>query len=120
MSISEERRKIRSFKVRENNEEKAYGRYTGDSPYQAANKALSEIIRKRVKDGKSAATKIQFTLVESTKGSKHREHQYTGKREKLKSPIEYKTKDGVTVTKKYKNQLKKVKKETTKKTSEKK
>ena len=109
--LTEDKKKTRSFKVKELEDEKAFGRYTGDSPYQAANKALSEIIRKRVKDGKSASTKISFTLIESTKGSKHREHQYTGKREKLKEPIEYKTKDGVVVTKNFKNQLKKVKKE---------
>ena len=37
-------------------------------------------------------------------------HQYTGKRLKLKTPITYETKDGVTVVKKYKNELRKVKK----------
>ena len=98
--MSEDKRKSRSFKVKEEGDDKAYGRYTGESPYQAANKALSELIRKKNKDGKATNTKIQFTLIESTKGSKHREHQYTGKRLKLKSPIEYQTKDGVTVTKK--------------------
>lgn len=108
--MSEDKRRSRSFKVKEDGEEKAYGRYTGESPYQAANKALSELIRKRNKDGKITQNKIEFTLVESTKGSKHREHQYVGKRLKLKTPIEYQTKDGVTVTKKFKNELRKVKK----------
>lgn len=109
--MSEDKKRSRSFKVKEDGEESSFsGRYTGDSPYQAANKALSELIRKRNKDGKSTTGKIQFTLIESTKGSKHREHQYVGKRLKLKTPIEYKTKDGVTVTKKYKNELRKVKK----------
>ena len=108
--MSEDKRRSRSFKVKEDGEDKAYGRYTGESPYQAANKALSELIRKRNKDGKTTQSKIEFTLIESTKGSKHREHQYVGKRLKLKTPIEYQTKDGVTVTKKFKNELKKVKK----------
>ena len=109
--MSEDKRRSRSFKVKEDGEESAFnGRYTGESPYQAANKALSELIRKRNKDGKSTNGKIQFTLIESTKGSKHREHQYVGKRLKLKNPIEYQTKDGITVTKKYKNELRKVKK----------
>lgn len=108
--MSEDKRRSRSFKVKEDGEDKAYGRYTGESPYQAANKALSELIRKRNKDGKTTQSKIDFTLIESTKGSKHREHQYVGKRLKLKTPIEYQTKDGVTVTKKFKNELRKVKK----------
>ena len=108
--MSEDKRRSRSFKVKEDGEDKAYGRYTGESPYQAANKALSELIRKRNKDGKTTQSKIEFTLIESTKGSKHREHQYVGKRLKLKTPIEYQTKDGVTVTKKFRNELRKVKK----------
>ena len=109
--MSEDKKKSRSFKVKEDDSMDIFsGRYTGESPYQAANKALSELIRKRNKDGKSTSSKIQFTLVESTKGSKHREHQYVGKRLKLKTPIEYSTNDGITVTKKYKNELRKVKK----------
>ena len=103
-------KKNRSFKVKEVSDTKAYGRYTGDSPYQAANKALSELIRRRKKAGKSTTSKINFTLIESTKGSKHRQHQYTGKRLKLKVPITYETKEGTVVEKKYKNQLRKIKK----------
>ena len=45
--MSKQGKQQRSFKVKLNTEEKAHGRYTGDSPYQAANKALSEIIRQR-------------------------------------------------------------------------
>jgi len=108
--MSEDKRKSRSFKVKEDADSKSYGRYTGESPYQAANKALSELIRKRNKEGKNTTSKISFTLIESTKGSKHREHQYIGKRLKLKTPITYETKDGITVVKKYKNELRKIKK----------
>ena len=109
---TEDKKKSRSFKVKLSNEDKAYGRYTGDSPYQAANKALSELIRKN-KTSKSdkGLGKINFTLIESTKGSKHKSHDYVGKRVALKIPITYKTKDGVEVTKKYKNELRKLKKE---------
>ena len=49
-----------------------------DSPYQAANKALSELIRKRKK--METVEKINFTLIESTKGSKHKQHEYVEKR----------------------------------------
>ena len=76
--MSEDKRRSRSFKVKEDTDDKSYGRYTGESPYQAANKALSELIRKRNKDGKGTGGKINFTLIESTKGSKHREHEYVG------------------------------------------
>ena len=107
--MSEDKKKSRSFKVKLG-EDKAYGRYTGDSPYQAANKALSELIRKKKKDGDTTAGKINFTLIESTKGSKNEEHEYIGKRISLKKPITYQTKDGLDVTKKFKNELKKVKK----------
>merc|ERR1711871_246050 len=99
--MSEDKKKSRSFKIKLG-DDKAYGRYTGDSPYQAANKALSELIRKKKSDGGSVAGKINFTLIESTKGSKHKHHEYVGKRVALKTPISYKTKDGVEVTKKYK------------------
>ena len=107
--MSEDKKKSRSFKVKLG-EDKAYGRYTGDSPYQAANKALSELIRKKKKDGDTTAGKINFNLIESTKGSKNKEHEYIGKRISLKKPITYQTKDGLDVTKKFKNELKKVKK----------
>lgn len=103
------KKKTRSFKIKIG-EEKAYGRYTGDSPYQAANKALSELIRKKKNDGGSVTGKINFTLIESTKGSSNKEHNYTGKRIALKKPITYETKNGVTVTKNYKNELKKLRK----------
>ena len=44
--MSEDKKKTRSFKIKIG-EDKAYGRY-GDS-YQAANKALSELIEKKTR-----------------------------------------------------------------------
>jgi len=102
--------KTRSFKVRLDGDTEAYGRYTGVSPYQAASKALSEIIRNKKKQGGGGASKkIQFTLIESTRGSKNKEHRYEGKRVKLDSPVEYKVGDKV-IRKEFKNKLRKVKK----------
>ena len=100
----------RSFKAKLEKNNPTFGRYTGDSPYQAANKALSEIIRQRQKDGVSTNTKINFWLVETTKGKKFKEHEYVGKRIKLTKPIEYEVGNGNYITKEYKNELKKVKK----------
>ena len=99
-------KKYRSFKIKEA-DGTFRGRYLGESPYQAANKALSEIIRK---DKDVNTNDINFTLIESTKGSKNKEHKYQGKRIKLNEPITYQTKNGINVEKKYKNELKKIKK----------
>ena len=105
----QEEKKCRSFKVKID-DNKSYGRYTGNSPYQAANKALSEIIRKNKKENKNTTNQINFTLVESTKGSNNKNYDYVGKRVKLETPIVYKTKSGTEITKNYKNELKKIKK----------
>ena len=100
----------RSFKAKLGKEDVSFGRYTGESPYQAANKALSEIIRQRKKDGLSTNGKINFWLVEATKGKKYKEHEYVGKRVKLPDPIEYEVGNGNYIKKEYKNELTKVKK----------
>ena len=106
----DDKKKNRSFKVKLSSEGKAVGRYTGDSPYQAANKALSEIVRKREKGKQAVTGKINFGLIESTKNSSHREHLYVGKRIKLKKPIKYQIGGGTEIIKKFKNELRKVKK----------
>ena len=62
------------------------------------------------KDKNVNTNNINFTLIESTKGSKNKEHNYLGKRIKLNEPITYQTKNGINVEKKYKNELKKIKK----------
>ena len=106
----------RSFKVKLENDGPQYGRYNGDSPYQAANKALSEIIRNRVKNNQSTDNDITFYLVESTKGSCKKCHQYTGKRIKLDNPVSYTVKNGdkqQIITKEFKNLLRKIKKNNT-------
>ena len=50
----------RSFKVKLEEEGPQYGRYNGESPYQAANKALSEIIRTKVKNNQVIDQDITF------------------------------------------------------------
>lgn len=110
-------KKHRSFKMcltdPRNDESKPdlKGRYNGESPYQAANKALSEIIRKKLKVGDNVDTDIVFYLQESTKGSTKKIHKYIGKRIKLDVPVQYTVKSakGDQVIKKdYKNYLEKV------------
>jgi hypothetical protein len=99
-------KKVRSFKVRLPGNETYEGRFTGLTPYQAANKALSKYYR----ETKSPKKQIQFTIRESTRGSKRGTYTYNGQREKLTIPVEYSIKDGRTITKNYKNRLTKVKK----------
>ena len=53
----------RSFKVKLDVNGELYGRYNGDSPYQAANKALSEIIRSKVKNNDSLYSRILLNLL---------------------------------------------------------
>ena len=104
------RKGTRSFKVKLENNGPQYGRYNGDSPYQAANKALSEIIRNRVKNNQPTDQDITFFLVESTKGSGKKVHQYVGKRMKLAQAVTYTVDNGQVITKEFKNILRKVKK----------
>jgi hypothetical protein len=107
------KKKSRSFRVKLDIDGDQYGRYNGESPYQAANKALSEIIRNKVKKEEPTDEEITFFLIESTKDSKKKIHQYLGKRTKLPEPVKYKVKNGdkeQEITKEYKNILRKIKK----------
>jgi hypothetical protein len=102
----------RSFKAMLPGSDKYEGRYTGLTPYQAANKALSKYFREAASGNKSPA-EITFSIRESTRGSKRAVYTYNGRREKLDKPVEYtiKGKEGDrVVTKEYKNRLTKVKK----------
>ena len=101
---------VRSFKVQLPGTEEYSGRFTGLTPYQAANKALSKYFR----ENKQAKTEITFSIRESTRGSKRSTYSYNGKREKLEVPVKYsiKSADGEAreIVKEYKNRLTKVKK----------
>ena len=99
-------KRVRSFKVMLPGGETYEGRFTGLTPYQAANKALSKYYRETAKPKKQ----IRFTIRESTRGSKRNVYTYNGRREKLANPVEYSIKDGRTIVKKFKNRLVKVKK----------
>lgn len=117
LTSTEKNKVSRSFRVKLAKDGELYGRYNGDSPYQAANKALSEIIRKKLKDieggGKQKLKNIDepiyFYLVESTKGSQKKEYAYYGTRIKLDKAIEYKVNNDQVITKEYKNILRKIK-----------
>lgn len=103
----------RSFKVRLPNEEEFSGRFTGLTPYQAANKALSKYFRTN-ENNNITSDQVVFSIKESTRGSKRHEYTYKGSRIKLDQPITYTIKSVTgeerVITKQYKNQLTKVKK----------
>lgn len=105
--------KTRSFKVRLPNEEAFTGRFTGLTPYQAANKALSKYFR-GLENATEGDVQVNFSIRESTRGSKRHEYAYKGSRIKLEQPITYTIKsdngEDRVITKQFKNQLIKVKK----------
>ena len=103
------KKQARSFKVKLPNSEVYEGRFTGLTPYQAANKALSKYYR----ESKKSKKEIIFSIKESTRGSKRLVYHYNGHREKLKVPVEYVIKSGDesrVITKNFKNRLTKIKK----------
>lgn len=102
---------IRSFKVKLPDSDIFKGRFTGLTPYQAANKALSKFFRlnKNILN-----TEIEFNICESTRKSKKTIYSYIGRRYKLDTPVKYEIKDseGNTreIIKNFKNSLRKIKK----------
>ena len=99
----------RTFKMQIGNSEEFTGRYTGNSPSQAASKAFTEYIRNRKKNKQTTNGSFMFTLVESTQNSNHKAYNYQGKRVKLSEPIEYTVGNNI-IVKKYKNKINKIKK----------
>ena len=82
----EENSKTRYFKVIVD-EGDAHGRFSGNKPKQAANKALTSILKTREKDGNGTSGEIKFRIVECTRGSKHKQYKYVGQRQQLKEPM---------------------------------
>ena len=98
--------------------DKFEGRYTGLTPYQAANKALSKYYRETTEGAPDVNVDITFSIRESTRGSKRSVYTYNGRRDKLEKPVEYTIKStdkegnevARVIVKEYKNRLTKVKK----------
>ena len=105
------KKSTRSFKVRLPGSTTFEGRFTGLTPYQAANKALTKLYK--LNKNKNVSKRVTFTIKESTRGSKKKEYTYNGNRTKLSTPVSYNITDnnGVTktITKQFKNTLTKVK-----------
>ena len=102
----DDKKHVRSFKVRLPGSEAFEGRFTGLTPYQAANKALSKYYR----ESNELQKEVTFSICESTRNSRKSTYTYVGGRHELSTPVTYTIADGRLITKKYKNVLKKVKK----------
>ena len=104
--VTDDEKHVRSFKVRLPGSENFEGRFTGLTPYQAANKALSKYFRA----GDKTHGEVTFSICESTRKSKKSVYTYVGQRHRLADPVKYKIQDGREIVKNFKNSLKKVKK----------
>lgn len=91
----EENSRTRFFKVIVDGGE-AHGRFSGNKPKQAANKALTSILKSKEQiDGPSPSGEIKFSIIECTRGSKHKQYNYIGQRVKLDNPMKVKIGSGV-------------------------
>ena len=64
------------------------GRYSGKKPKQAANKALTAMTKQFKEQGiKTNGMKINFGVIEQTRGSKRKKYYYQGIRNILKNPV---------------------------------
>jgi hypothetical protein len=79
--------KTRFFKVLTGDDEAPHGRFSGNKPKQAANKALTSIFKSKEQSGGSITGKVKFSIVECTRGSKHKKYYYVGERIKLDKPM---------------------------------
>ncbi len=99
----------RYFKLITNTDTKeTRGRFSGFKPKQAANKALTSLL-KTMKGGKKTE-KIKFSIIECTKGSKGKVYHYTGQRIELEHPMTVTIKDNHsgqdrTIVYKYQNNI---------------
>jgi len=101
----------RSFKVKLPGASEFTGRFTGLTPYQAGNKALSKYYRTT---DDTTNNVITIEIQESTRNSKKGTYAYEGSRIKLDQPVAYTIKESNgnerVITKEFKNRLIKKKK----------
>ena len=87
------------------------GRFSGSKPKQAANKALTSIVKSRSESGEDLTNKLlTFSIIECTRGSKKKEYQYQGVRRALDKPIEVRIKDkNIPIVYRFQNKTSKLK-----------
>lgn len=85
-NVSTKEKKERYFKIIDHKTGKTYGRYTGDTPKQAASKAYTKKVQRLKKMGKTPSKRSQIILRESTRGSARKVYAYEAYRQKLPEP----------------------------------
>jgi len=92
---------------------RSYGRYTGDTPKQAASKGFTKMLQKLKSEGKNPPKQSTIYLRESTRGSARKVYGYEASRQKLPEPQQLEIKDKETGETKvivyhFRNKIKKV------------
>lgn len=111
---NEQERQDRYFKIVNSKTKESKGRYTGDTPKQAASKAFTKMLQQLKKDNQPLPKKSTIIyLRESTRGSARKVYGYEAARLKLDEPQELTIKDKDSGEEKvivynYRNKIKKV------------
>jgi hypothetical protein len=102
----------RYFKMVNSKDMSTTGRYTGETPKQAASKGYTKLIQSYKKDGKAIPSKTNIFLRESTRGSNKKIYGYSASRVKLDKPQTLQIPDGKgdvkEITYHYRNKIKKI------------
>lgn len=81
-AVEETKSSTRYFKI-VGEDGSTHGRFSGKKPKQAANKALTSLLKEKKAANKDVKGVINFSIVECTRGSKHKTYDYEGQRKKL-------------------------------------
>ncbi|MEM3063476.1 MAG: non-histone chromosomal MC1 family protein [Nitrososphaerota archaeon] len=106
-------RRERYFKLIDVETGKSYGRYTGDTPKQAASKSYTKLLQKLREEGKALPKQSTIYLRESTRGGAKKIYGYVATRQRLREPqnleiIDKESGNKKTITYHFRNIIKKV------------
>ena len=112
-STRREEGRDRYFKLIDPDTQETFGRYTGDTPKQAASKGYTKLLQKYKEDKKTPPKTSIIFLRESTRGSNKKIYGYSAMRQKLDEPQNLVITDNdtgkeKTITYHYRNKIKKV------------
>lgn len=102
--------KNRFFKIFNCDSDECKGRFAGKKPKQAANKALTSILKDMENKEEDTTIAIPFSIIECTRGSKRKVYNYRGLKELLEEPMTVEIK-GKAITYKYNNKVSKARPE---------
>lgn len=110
--LKKEKTDYRYFKLIDAKSLESYGRYTGDTPKQAASKGYTKLVRNYKKEKKTLPKVLTIYLRESTRNHSGKVYGYDASRIKLKVPqtvtiIDNKTKAEKQIVYEYRNKIRK-------------